>query len=204
MEQTKVQSSNKSGGYPRLNRNKLFEGDDLIIPTKHEVNKYIDEVTDGKELFNTRVSKETPPKNLAISISMAIQEGKAVKVSGVGAAVTTVQKALASVESYLYPMYDIQYKPIQEPKRDNKNSENPEDDKFVVLSTLVYDRNRYKRREPDFESEIIVKDILNNKQLIESTIEIYAEKGYSLDTLTSIDCEGRTSYLYGVFKKCNK
>lgn len=189
MEDTKMSTFNKSNGR------------ELTPPNKEEVQKYIDEVTEGKDLFIARASKETPPKALAISIETAIQQGKAVKVSGVGAAVITMYKAIASVENSLYPRYDIQYKPIQEPKRVSKGSNESEDEKYVILSALIYDRNKFKRREPDFEREIIVEDILNNKQLIENTIEYYAEKGYNLNSLAPINCEGRTSYIYGVFKK---
>lgn len=147
----------------------------------------------NKNICEIRASKETYPKNLALSILSALNQGKVVHLSGVGDALKTMTKAMAILERYNNSGSEIFYKPSSEQVTTHVNT--------CTVVTFIISMDGIALKEQESNDDVIVTDCLNNKQLLERSIIYYKEKGYELVTSIPINKDGITSYIYLVFQK---
>ena len=150
----------------------------------------------ANNICEIRASKDTFPKNLALSILSALNQGKEVHLSGVGDALKTMVKAMAILERYNNSGSEIFYKPSSEQVTTKLNT------CTVVTFIITMDELGIKAQESN--DDIVVTDCLNNKQLLERSIIFYKEKGYDLVSTIPISKDGVTSYIYLVFRKGNE
>lgn len=151
---------------------------------------------EDKKICEIRASKETYPKNLALSILSALNQGKEVRLSGVGDALKTMTKAMAILERYNNSGSKIFYKPSSEQVTTNVNT--------CTVVTFAISMHNPNFTEVESNEDVVIVDCLNNKQLLERSILYYSEKGYELKSTIPINKDGVTSYIYLIFGKYGK
>lgn len=173
--------------------------------------KFLESLVREHGLCEMRTASTTKPKAQAIAILKALGEGKVVRLSAVGNAVSTKGLTEGLVERMKNPYHNLQFKPLTEFKEltedrkrrvDDETSEVKECEVFSSIDTLIYDRNGFENFKLDTEDEdVILVDVLNNSGLIEKNIKYYAKRGYDVMSMTGIVTDGRTSYIYIVYNK---
>lgn len=149
-----------------------------------------------KSVCEIRASKETYPKNLALSILSALNQGKEVHLSGVGDALKTMTKAMVILERYNNSGSTIFYKPSSEQVTTSVNT--------CTVVTFVISMDSPTFTEVESNEDVVIVDCLNNKQLLERSILYYRKKGYELKSTIPITKDGVTSYIYLIFDRNGK
>ena len=155
------------------------------------------------EIYSAKVSRATDPAHLATSALIALKEGKAVRMVGMGIALTNIVKAICYLKEYNNTGRKLCFDPITETVIGNNNQEDAVAWGFEIR--LSEDSVEDKMSIETLEYILKVIDhgvnVEENERLLRDAISKKHKEGYKFVTAIPVVSQGENCKTHLVFEK---